>query len=128
MAESRIVPYLLYAEVADALTFLSEAFGFVETLRMPADDGSVNHAEMDIPGGGHIMLGDPGKDYRSPRELGSVTQLQYVVVDDAGAHFAQAKAAGATIIDELEDKPYGARAYLAADPEGHQWSFNQPLG
>lgn len=125
MTDYVLVPYLHYAEVADALKFLSAAFGFVETLRTPAEDGSVNHAEMDIPGGGHLMLGDPGPDYRGPKALGGVTQLQFVVVTDLDAHLARAKAAGATILDEPGEKSYGARAYLAEDPEGHQWSFNE---
>lgn len=34
-----------------------------------------------------------------------------------------ANAKGATITDELEDKPYGDRLYAALDPGGHQWFF-----
>jgi PhnB protein len=125
MLDQTLTPYLHYAEVADALGFLSAAFGFVETLRMPAEDGSVNHAEMDVAGGGHLMLGDPGPGYRGPKELGGVTQLQFVVVDDLDGHIARARAAGANIIDAPEEKSYGVRAYVAEDPEGHQWCFNE---
>ena len=32
-------------------------------------------------------------------------------------------AAGATIIAEPADKPYGGRGYAVRDPEGHIWSF-----
>jgi hypothetical protein len=28
---------------------------------------------------------------------------------------------------EPEDQPYGARIYIASDPEGHQWIFWQTL-
>ena len=44
-------------------------------------------------------------------------------VDDVDAHYEQAKAAGAQIVAEPEDKYYGDRMYSAADPEGHQWFF-----
>ena len=37
--------------------------------------------------------------------------------------YAQAKAAGAEIVDELEPKDYGGSGYSARDPEGHLWSF-----
>ena len=47
----------------------------------------------------------------------------YIVVDDPDAHHARAKAAGATIIRELEDQDYGSRDYSARDPEGNIWSF-----
>jgi PhnB protein len=46
-------------------------------------------------------------------------------VDDIDAHEAQARAAGATIVRELEDIPIG-RLYTAADLEGHRWMFMQP--
>ncbi|MEU5695813.1 VOC family protein [Actinosynnema sp. NPDC020468] len=120
-----VTPYLHYADVAGALDFLSAAFGFRETLRMPADDGSVNHAEMDVPGGGHLMLGDPGPDYRTPHQLGGLTQVQFVVIDqDVAEHCERARAAGAVIVQEPHVQSYGPVGYLAEDPEGHQWSFN----
>ena len=34
-----------------------------------------------------------------------------------------ADAAGAEIIMELTDQPYGSREYAAIDPEGNAWSF-----
>ena len=48
-----------------------------------------------------------------------------VEVDDADAHFRQAKSAGATILSEPEDQPHG-RLYRAEDLEGHRWMFMAP--
>jgi len=48
-----------------------------------------------------------------------------VHVDDVDAHFARAKAAGAMILSDLEEAPYG-RLYRAEDLEGHRWMFIQP--
>jgi PhnB protein len=61
-----ITPYLLYEDVPAALQLLSNAFGFKERLRFTADDGTVNHAEMEL-GDGVFMMGDPGPQYRGPR-------------------------------------------------------------
>jgi uncharacterized glyoxalase superfamily protein PhnB len=47
----------------------------------------------------------------------------YVYVDDVDAHFARAKAAGASILEEPTDQFYGDRRYIARDLEGHEWTF-----
>lgn len=120
----RITPYLLYEDVAAALDWLSRAFGFRERLRFAAEDGTVNHAEMELADG-VIMMGDPGPEYRSPKRLGQGTQQVHVYVDDVDAHFERARAAGATIVAEPTDQPYGDRRYDAEDLEGHRWSFAQ---
>jgi PhnB protein len=118
----RVTPYLYYQDVAAALRFLSDAFGFREKLRMPGPDGAIAHAEMTI-GDGLVMMGCPAKDYKNPKRLGATTQSLYVYVDDVDAHCARAKTAGAKIIDEPEDQFYGDRRYGAEDPEGHHWFF-----
>ena len=119
----QITPYLLYEDVAAALDWLSNAFGFAERFRMQGDDGRVNHAEMTY-GEGVVMMGNPGPDYRSPK-LDTRPVFINVYVDDVDKHHAVAKEAGATIVRELEDQPYGDRTYAATDPEGHYWWFAQ---
>ena len=100
------------------------AFGFRERMRMPATDGKVMHAEMELADG-VIMMGNPGADYRNPKRVDHVTQHLYVYVDDVDAHYEHARQAGATILAEPEDQFYGDRRYGAEDPEGHQWYFAQ---
>jgi uncharacterized glyoxalase superfamily protein PhnB len=51
-----------------------------------------------------------------------------VQVDDADAHYERDRAAGAKILAEPADQPYGDRAYRAEDLEGHHWSFHHPIG
>ena len=67
-----VTPYLLYEDVPAALEWLSKAFGFRERLRFTAEDGTVNHAEMQLADG-VIMLGDPGEEYRNPKRSGGST-------------------------------------------------------
>lgn len=118
----RLTVYLLYKDSAAALDFITTAFGFEETMRMPGPDGSVGHAEARL-GDAVLMLGTPGPDYRNPKDLGGATQGTHVYVDDVDKHFQVAKEAGAEIIDAPTDKFYGDRSYTAEDPEGHVWYF-----
>ena len=47
----------------------------------------------------------------------------YIIVNDADAHYAKAKAAGAEILFDIADQDHGGRAYTCRDPEGHVWNF-----
>jgi uncharacterized glyoxalase superfamily protein PhnB len=120
----RIAPYLLYEDVDAALEWLARSFGFSQRLRIPGPDGRTTHAEMSLADG-VVMMGHPGPDYENPARHGHVCQLVYVYVDDVDAHFERAKAVGATILSEPEDKPYGDRIYSAEDLEGQRWFFAQ---
>jgi len=124
-----VTPYLLYEDVKGALGFLAKAFGFhereIETMTGPS--GNVVHSAMEIDGGGAIMLGCPGADYKNPKRLGQATQQLYVYVDDAKKHFEQAKQAGAKILAELEETFYGDLRYGVEDLEGHAWYFAQKI-
>jgi uncharacterized glyoxalase superfamily protein PhnB len=126
MAANRIVPYLLYEDVAAAIDWLGKAFGFTEELRFTDPDGSVTHAELQFDDN-IIYLGDPGGDYVDPRRKGYRHCMISVVVDDVDAHHARAAAAGATIIEPPVDKDYGWRSYRVEDPAGHQWEFGREI-
>ena len=124
--EQTITPYLLYKDCAAALDFLAEAFRFEEVLRYTGEAGYVNHAETRI-NGASVYMGDPGDQYRNPKELGQETVGIYVLIDeDVDAHCERARAAGAEIVEEPADQDYGHRRYTAIDPEGHHWYFAVP--
>jgi PhnB protein len=120
----RITPYLLYEDVAGAIGWLTKAFDFRESMRIPGPHGKIAHAEMRLADG-LIMMGCPGPEYRNPKRLGQATQNLYVYVDDVEAHFERARKAGAQILQEPTDQFYGDRRYGAVDPEGHCWYFAQ---
>jgi PhnB protein len=119
----RITPYLFYEDAAAAIEWLVQAFGFRERLRMPDENGHVMHAELDLADG-VIMLGEP-TEYESPKQTGHSHCLVHVYVDDVDRHFERARDAGATVVEEPEDQPYGDRRYTVKDPEGQQWTFAQ---
>jgi uncharacterized glyoxalase superfamily protein PhnB len=123
--EQRVTPYLLYEDGPAAIKFLTQAFGFREERRMTGGAGGL-HAEFEVPGEGWIHLGQPPSGFRNPAEVGR-TSLVYVLVDDVDDHYARAKEAGARVIEEPSDLPFGHRRYGCADPQGHEWYFAQPI-
>lgn len=124
---STIIPALRCRDAPAAIDWLCKAFGFERHLVVPGENGTVAHAQLSF-GNGMIMPGsvtdsDYGRLMRQPKEVGGQTQSPYVIVADADAHYARAKAAGAKILLELEDEEHGGRGYSARDPEGHLWNF-----
>jgi uncharacterized glyoxalase superfamily protein PhnB len=125
-----IVPSLRYQDAPKAIDWLCRAFGFERHLVVPDEDGGIAHAQLTY-GRGMIMLGSAGRHgggydelVTTPAEVGGVgTQGTYVIVEDADAHHARARAAGAEIVLPLEDASYGGRGYTCRDLEGHVWSF-----
>jgi uncharacterized glyoxalase superfamily protein PhnB len=122
----RISPYLNYEDTGAMVEWLARAFGLVERHSRRGPNGAVMHAEMQLEDG-VVMMGSPGGDFRNPKHLGQVTSSLYVLVEDVDAHCRHARAAGAEIIEEPGDQPYGHRRYGARDPEGHHWYFAAPL-
>jgi uncharacterized glyoxalase superfamily protein PhnB len=139
----RIVPMVAYEDAAGAIDWLTKAFGFRERgdARHTSDDGTVTHAELERDGA-IVMLATPSPAYEAPRRHREhcdtarrwqdnpwVIDGLLVEVDDVDAHYAQAVAAGATVIRPLEDSEgAGMRLYTAEDPEGHRWMFAGRLG
>jgi uncharacterized glyoxalase superfamily protein PhnB len=124
--EQRVTPYLLYEDGEAAIEFLTAAFGFREERRATGGAGGL-HAELEVgPGGGRIYLGQPPNGFRNPAAVGRTSQV-YVLVDDVDGHYGTAKAAGARIVEEPNDLPFGHRRYGCADPQGHEWYFAQPV-
>lgn len=124
-----IVPSLRYRDALRMIEWLCNAFGFEKQAVYTGDNGIVQHAQLTF-GHGMVMLGSVdkesawGKRIAQPDEIGGrVTGGAYVIVADCAAHYAQAKAAGAEIVMELEAKDYGGSGYSCRDPEGHLWSF-----
>jgi uncharacterized glyoxalase superfamily protein PhnB len=122
--QQRVAPYLSYADAPAAIEFLCKAFGFEEQFRLPMPDGRLGHAQLRF-GENVVMLASafPEMGFVSPRNLAGVPSQVHCWVDDVDAHYQRARAAGATIVAEPADQPYGDRSYRATDPEGHRWIF-----
>jgi len=121
-----VIPVLVYSDIRKAHDFLITAFGFGSGGVYETDDGKVIHAEVRL-GGRRIWLHETRPDLLPPAESGVAAGGLVVHVADVDAHFAHAKASGATIMREPEDEDYGQREYGARDLEGHNWYFATPF-
>ena len=124
------IPSLVYKDNRAALKWLREAFGFEVSEVLTDSKDNIVHAEMTF-GDGVVMIGTA--DYfswtKSPQAIGGTnTARVHVRVDkDIDGHYARAVAAGAKIEMQPADQFYGDRTYMAADLEGHHWTFFQAI-
>ena len=128
MSRVTVIPCLRYRDAPAAIEWLCRVFGFEKHLVVPNQDGTIAHAQLSF-GNGMIMLGslvdtEFGRLLTQPDEIGGVeTQTPYVIVPDADAVHARARAAGAEIVIDITDEDYGGRGFSCRDLEGHLWNF-----
>lgn len=119
MPRGPVIPELAYIDVAAAADWLCAAFGFSLRFRFGG-----HRAQLNIGDGGAmvVMERDPGRPLPAAAEHSVMVR-----VDDLDAHFARARAAGATILTAPQDYEYGERQYSVADIGGHRWTFSQSI-
>lgn len=111
MPPSAVIPVLSCPDVRASAGWLGTAFGFLE--RLVIGDHQV---QLSYGSGSLVLAAGP-----------AVPATVLVRIEDADAHCAHARAAGATITAEPADFPYGERQYTAVDPDGHTWTFSQTI-
>jgi uncharacterized glyoxalase superfamily protein PhnB len=123
----QVWPSLRARDARALIRFLVEAFGFEETV-VYGDGDLVEHAQLSWPLGGGVMLGSARDrpDDAWPLRPGSFGA--YVVTDEPDALRDRAVAAGAELIQDIEDTDYGSRGFAVRDPEGNRWSFGTYRG
>ena len=107
---------------ADAIEFYCAVFGASERMRIPAPEGKIGHAELEI-GDSLVMVADeyPEMGFVGPKAIGGTPVTISVYVADADAAFAEALSRGATPLREVADHFYGDRSGQFEDPWGHRW-------
>ena len=123
-----VTPYLVVRGAAEAIEFYKKVFGAAEKMRME-DGARIGHAELRI-GKSTIMLADEYPEHKvlGPRALGGSPVRLQVETRDVDAVAARASAAGAKILQNPTDQPYGERNTKLEDPFGHVWIFSAPIG
>ena len=118
-----VTPHLVCAGAADAIEFYKNAFGAVETARLPGPEGKIAHAMIRI-GDSDVMLVDefPEMGSVSPESLKGSPVTLHLYVDDVDATVERAVKAGAKIAMPVTDMFWGDRYGKLADPFGHHWS------
>ena len=116
---ARLSIALYYEDPARAARWLADAFQLGSWSGIPADGEDAPWIELQH--GNVAVLPFP---LDGPRVAdGVVTHMPWAYVDDLDAHFAHVKAAGVTIVSEIEQRGY--RSYTAEDLEGRRWTFAQ---
>lgn len=118
-----ITAYLCCDGAAEAIAFYTRAFGAKERYRIPNEDGSIGHAELEI-GDSMIALADeaPALHVVSPRRQVGHSVSIVIDTEDVDSAFDRAVKAGATVERALNDEPYGRAGWLI-DPFGHRWGL-----
>ena len=131
-----IMPFLYIEGAARAVEFYKSVFGATVLMRDEEPSGIVSHAMLKM-GDTTVMLSDPGsRDVkqndvhglsRAPRSYGGSPVHMYIYVADTDDVVRRAVAAGAKIIDEVENRDWGDRCGGIEDPYGHVWFVGTPL-
>lgn len=119
----RVTPYLAVDGADAAIRFYATVFDAKERMRIPAPEGRIGHAELQL-GDSVIMLSDeyPDMGVRGPKSLGGSPVTISVYVQDVDQTFDRAIRAGATSVRPVADQFYGDRSGQFDDPFGHRWN------
>jgi uncharacterized glyoxalase superfamily protein PhnB len=110
------IPCLRYRDAPAVIKWLCKAFGFEKNAVYPGEGVTIAHAQLAFVSG-MIMLGSVTDSewcrfLKQPEEIGGFeTQSACVIVNDADAIYAQAKAAGAEIVIDIRTEDYGGRGF-----------------
>jgi PhnB protein len=117
-----IAPWLSVRRGAEAVDFYTAAFGASELHRHENEHGEIV-AQLSIGGADFWIADDPDC---SPETLGAGSARMILTVEDPDSVFAQAIAAGATVVAAMYEG-HGWRIGRLADPFGHHWEVAKPL-
>ncbi len=126
----QVWPTITYDDAPAAIRFLVDVCGFEERLVVPGEGGGageVAHSQLAWPEGGGVMISSTRTE-GDHAEYNTERVGVYVVTDDPDAVFERVKAAGATIIRDVQDEDYGGRGFSLRDAEGNAWTFGSYRG
>ena len=126
--QTSLAPMLSVRNGAKAVEFYKAAFGATELFRVedrPAVRSSPSYRSASPNSGSPTSR--PSTRTSVPKLSAGATVRLVLVVDDPDAVFAQAVAAGATVVWPVADQPYGWRVGRVVDPFGHHWEIGKPL-
>jgi uncharacterized glyoxalase superfamily protein PhnB len=122
MPAAVIIPVLSYPDVPAAVTWLCEAFGFAERLRI-----GTHRAQLTLGAGAIVVVQrQPTGQVTAPQSEAQEHAVM-VRVADVDLHYGRAQGFGAQVGPPPTDFPYGERQYSVVDLGGHPWTFSQSI-
>ncbi len=118
---STVIPVIGYPDMAAAVKWLCDAFGFEERLRI------MDHRTQLSFGGGNVVVTQLPAERGSAASDTPATFSILVRIADADRHCENARRAGAQIENEPTDYLYGERQYSAVDLNGYRWTFSETI-
>jgi PhnB protein len=120
---SNVTLHLSVKGASEYIEFLKKAFSAEEVDRAPMPDGRLMHATVRI-GDSYLMLNDLFPEMGMPPFAeGNLPVRVNLYVADADAQWAQAIAAGCTVVFPLQDQFWGDRYGQVSDPRGFVWAI-----
>jgi uncharacterized glyoxalase superfamily protein PhnB len=121
--DTAVIPVLYYPDVPEAVEWLTTALPFTERLR-----NSDNRRQL-VHGNGAIVVTKPGGNADDASSTQQSLGAHSVTLRVTGINelFLRAKAAGARVLAEPADHPYGERQCSFLDPWGHPWTLSETI-
>jgi PhnB protein len=114
-----VTPYVFASGAERLVRFLVEGLGGTETCRTMRGELIAN-CQVAI-GSTTLMVSEASERFPSSRAA------FYIYVDDANAAMSRAVTAGASLLMEVADMPYGDRQGGVTDPSGNIWWISQRI-
>ena len=120
-----IAPELFVRDIDASLRFYVDQLGF-RTVRRESGFAVVSLGDA------HLLLATPDEAAPAmeswlasgPRGIGLDIRI---MVDAVDALYQRASASGATVVREIDDRAYGLRDFIIADPDGFLLRFASPI-
>lgn len=116
---------LVISDADAAIAFYRKVFG-ATLVERHAFRGKVVFALLEVFGS-RLSLKDEDEHDPSPATLGRPGVLFEITTDDPDGVASAVVGAGGTVVFEVADQPYGARAGRVRDPFGHEWLVQTPV-
>jgi uncharacterized glyoxalase superfamily protein PhnB len=115
MEWTRVAPVFPVEDVAKAVEWYGRVFGFVARMVNPPDDEVPVYAILNRDGVSlHLLRLD-----EAPHGLAAPVQAQFWVNSDIDTLFERAESLGIKVVQRPDDRPWGRRDFMVADPDGN---------
>lgn len=116
-------PMIVVSDLVVSSAWYQSTLGFADVFTMPGPGGRPILAHLRWCTWADVLLAPARTPLDSPRGAGITLNFMTLDVD---ALAERARAAGATILEGPQDRPWNARDVTIADPDGYRLNFTGP--